>query len=495
MNTPLISESLTSADSFICACEEWERPVCIEEGFYREHEGRRYCVLHYPSAQKIEDFRKAFEKKLKRKDFDFRSVWFPASVYWINAEFNSAFDMSGARFLGEANFTGTLFKGNVFFRGATFVGRAIFGGATFSRLAEFSGTTFTKTADFSLASFLDTVNFNEATFKEAADFLGATFQQEANFRTATLNERANFMTATFSNTADFTGAKLSGMAEFVRTKFGGLAKFTMATFSGDADFEGAIFSGATNFCLAIVHGYVRLAGQKSVPMFKHLDLQGARIEIPDHLSFHSLTMRPIWFINVDARRIDFVNVQWEWDSIKDAIHGRFSRHRRLLAIACRHLAVNAEDNHRYEEASKFRYLSMDARRLETWHGFGFWRLDWWYWVASGYGERASQALVALLVLWVSFSCIFFVGQARGHWWRPEQSQVQKPLQTNQTINELSRTLTFGESLTYSGGVIMLQRPEPVPDSKLAKMFVLLETILGPVQAALLALAIRRKFMR
>ena len=41
----------------------------------------------------------------------------------------------------------------------------------------------------------------------------------------------------------------------------------------------------------------------------------------------------------------------------------------------------------------------------------------------------------------------------------------------------------------------LQKPEPLPANKRAKTLVLLETVLGPVQAALLALAIRRKFMR
>jgi len=41
----------------------------------------------------------------------------------------------------------------------------------------------------------------------------------------------------------------------------------------------------------------------------------------------------------------------------------------------------------------------------------------------------------------------------------------------------------------------LQKPEPKPLTGTAQTLVLLETILGPLQAALLALAIRRKFMR
>jgi hypothetical protein len=50
-------------------------------------------------------------------------------------------------------------------------------------------------------------------------------------------------------------------------------------------------------------------------------------------------------------------------------------------------------------------------------------------------------------------------------------------------------------LTYSLAVMSLQRPEPKPMTAAAHALVTIESILGPVQAALLALAIRRKFMR
>jgi hypothetical protein len=56
-------------------------------------------------------------------------------------------------------------------------------------------------------------------------------------------------------------------------------------------------------------------------------------------------------------------------------------------------------------------------------------------------------------------------------------------------------LKFSRALTYSAAVMTFQRPEPKPATTAAQTIVLFETILGPVQAALLALAIRRKFMR
>ncbi|MEK6333814.1 MAG: hypothetical protein AABM67_02635 [Acidobacteriota bacterium] len=163
----------------------------------------------------------------------------------------------------------------------------------------------------------------------------------------------------------------------------------------------------------------------------------------------------------------------------------------LLAIACRNLAVNAEENHRYEEASKFRYMAMEARRLESWRGFAPWRLSWWYWLASGYGERVWQAFFVLLgILLLSALLYNHVGFAR---WEPKVASESDVVVAKR--DDVGAPLKFSRALTYSAGVMILQKPEPRPATTAAQTIVLLETILGPVQAALLALAIRRKFMR
>ncbi len=61
--------------------------------------------------------------------------------------------------------------------------------------------------------------------------------------------------------------------------------------------------------------------------------------------------------------------------------------------------------------------------------------------------------------------------------------------------DFGEPLRLGRSFTYSLGVMSLQKPDPKPLTDTAHALVTLETILGPAQAALLALAIRRKFMR
>lgn len=226
-----------------------------------------------------------------------------------------------------------------------------------------------------------------------------------------------------------------------------------------------------------------------------LDLQFARIEEPDHVSFHTITLRPHWFVNVDARKFHFTNVDWDWRTINEEIksleNNRVESPHRLLAIACRHLAVNAEENHRYEEASTFRYWAMDVRPPERWRGLAFWRLSWWYRLASGYGERVRQALLVLLGIWF-LSALFYkhVGFVRWDSKLTSESDVASAKR-----DDVGAPLKFSRALTYSAAVMTFQKPEPRPATTLAQTVVLLETILGPVQAALLALAIRRKFMR
>jgi hypothetical protein len=49
-----------------------------------------------------------------------------------------------------------------------------------------------------------------------------------------------------------------------------------------------------------------------------------------------------------------------------------------------------------DQRHQFRLMAMDAERLENWRGFDFRKLNWWYWLASGYGERVFRAFVVLL---------------------------------------------------------------------------------------------------
>jgi hypothetical protein len=134
---------------------------------------------------------------------------------------------------------------------------------------------------------------------------------------------------------------------------------------------------------------------------------------------------------------------------------------------------------------------MDAKRRTEARGFAFWKLSWWYWLASGYGERVFRAFMVLLGIWLLFGLLYTqVGFAR---WEPRLASEADILTA--TRDSVGTPIQVGRALTYSAGVMTFQKPEPRPTTTAAQALALFEPILGPVQAALLALAIRRKFRR
>ncbi len=105
-------------------------------------------------------------------------------------------------------------------------------------------------------------------------------------------------------------------------------------------------------------------------------------------------------------------------------------------------------------------------------------------------ERMLRALVVLLGILFLFALLYHqVGFVR---WEPRLASEPDAVAAKR--DKVGAPLECGRALAYSAGVMMLQKPEPRPATPAAQFFVILETILGPVQAALLALAIRRKFM-
>jgi hypothetical protein len=410
------------AAAFVCDCDASVRSACEGLPFYKKHEDKQYCVLHFPSEEKRADFNEAIKSKLEAKDFNFGGVWFPDSV-------------------------------------------------------DFNGFTFTALANFGLA----------------------TFNAEASFVSATFNTEARFYLTEFRASAYFVGTKFDALTSFAYTKFNAPALFVGAEFGAQTNF-GPTFNAAAFFTAATFKDYVRFRGEKERPIFtdkSSLDLQSIKVDKPDRFSFHTVKLRPHWFVNVDARKFEFIDVRWNWphvnvgSEIKSLEQKNVSSSHSLLAIACRNLAVNAEENHRYEEASRFRYMAMEARRLELWRGFAFWTLGWWYWLASGYGERVWRAFVMLIGVWLVAAALYTqVGFAR---WEPRVSSEKEAAEAKR--DEIGEPLPGLRPLTHSFAVMTLQKPEPRPATNAAQAVVMMETILGPVQAALLALAIRRKFMR
>lgn len=538
-----MSASLTSEPeyTFICDCDASMNSACEGEIFYGEKSGKRYCVLHFPGGKS--GFWEALYRKLDRNELDFRGLWFPGPWPSEHAQFAKDADFSSAHFESEVDFTDARFDGNADFSGATFLGGAYFADVTFKSV-NFSGTTFCQggnfvrstfaTANFRHVKFNGQGNFVHSTFEGDADFLGAVFSQEApidcaDFRGATFRGRVEFGLAKFISAATFGETNFEGLVDLSNCFFGAVADFRFATFdavtfmhsvfTSKAKFENCTFKDLTSFYATMFGGevtfnaamfiaeayfgdvvfqdYVRFTGLEDRPMFgstSSLDLQFAKIEAPARVLFHTAILRPNWFVNVNAREFDFMNVTWRFgfdDEIEDLNKRKISSAHTRLSKTFRDLAINSEDNHRYEQASKFRYWSMDTLRRETWRGFPVFKLSWWYWLASGYGERARKAAFVLFGIVLLCGTLYTkVGLAR---METRIATVREVAMTKD--DEIGAPLRFWKAFLYSAYVMTLQKPEPRPVTSVAQTVVLLETILGPVQAALLALAIRRKFMR
>lgn len=109
----------SSEPGFVCDCKEWTRSACEGLPFYKEHESRLYCVLHYPGKEKSSDFKAALDSKLNKKDFDFRGVWFPDEVDFDGFEFSAAVDFSSATFGADTCFSSATFSAYAEFRSTT----------------------------------------------------------------------------------------------------------------------------------------------------------------------------------------------------------------------------------------------------------------------------------------------------------------------------------------------------------------------------------------
>jgi uncharacterized protein YjbI with pentapeptide repeats len=528
------------AEEFTCAVDEQYRSVCKD---LPKYPGTRYCVLHYPGEEKNkEEFLKVVKSKLDRKHYNFGGTVFPEGTS----------DFKGREFDADANFVGATFKELAYFSNATFE-EADFSRATFEGQAHFSNVTF-KEADFSGATFERPATFalvHAATFKGEADFSWATFEGQASFNEAKFSgETTSFDEAQFGREyIDFSQAKFSGKATFFReAKFGGehidfsdatfnnaeQTSFSGAKFSGErTSFSGARFSSDyTAFERAVMKGNVYFnrttfrekveflgtySGRDSNLVFEPQAWVwfGAHIVKPELLTFHTVHLHPGWFINADVRKVDFTDVQWygmpggiEEGTLDEEIaflkdRGGVESPHTLLAQACRRLSANAEENREYPLANEFHYWSMDAVRKGSWDHFkglnlrGLLKKETWqdvrehfglittlYWALCGYGVRAARAFWILFAIWLMFAALYFLLIKSSPFWVFSAPDIWQGI-------DYAR-----QAAVYSLSALVRLNPRPQTEAlNWFQTLVTIEGILGPLQIALLVLAIRRKVMR
>jgi hypothetical protein len=346
--------SLEHSDTDTLTCHvRGEYDSCKELPFYREHEGRPYCVLHLPREDKKDDFKAALRAKLDKRDCDFSGAYFPTGTSnFENYKFLIDVSFREATFCGEANFQNTGYLGYwvTDCSGAKFLGRSAnffrakfkAEGTTFAR-AEFRGeyTTFVK-AEF---AGMSTTNFARVEFKADYTYFGSTKFRGwgVTFNRATFDskELTSFASGVFDRClVDFRNVEFSGKVtefagttfvdastEFIDTKFGSaLTTFSAAQFnkgrvtfhdaeftSTRTEFRATSFSGPTLFNGASFTNKVTFLGNVENTVFSseaQLHLDHCKVDRPELLTFNTVLLRPAWFINTDARKFDFTEVTW-----------------------------------------------------------------------------------------------------------------------------------------------------------------------------------------
>ena len=660
---------MTLITPFVCHCadskvrfpdwhfDEIRKDVCQDLPFYGEADGKQYCLLHYPSKDKVEDFQKVFQQRIDQGKWDFRMVWFPAKLDFENQTFTHHMQFSSATFAERVNFKECVFEGRLDFFDSKFLEEAQFLYSTFVKSTNFNSAEFKEYGDFAFAQFKEgaRASFDKASFRRAS-FQGTHFYSEVDFTGTTVSEYANFLQikcfasakfnkvvfpesgetsyydaefhrgvsfdnsqfgpsdfklakfsfaeaslfdkpsfkevrfkaiaqfadAIFRAEADFTGASFQSIAferatfsrgvrftgcdflsnvYFHETKFGGRqddritsghAYFDYALFEDGSRvyFQNSWFSWFVSFDYAILRGYIFFKGSQKFPLFDSvleahtsefgplLSFTNTVIEKPDRIYFHTVRLRPCWFVNVDSRKFNLTDIDWLDDSgklvtvkseLESVSRRRYKHPEELLAIVFRQLAANAEDNSHLEEASFFRRLAMETewvRRKKQFSGliehiynesekrkeqsgstgsyrptpptsfFGVLRrsgdsfLHLLYRSTSFYGENWSWAgIVLLLILGV-----FAFAYTRVQFY---VCPLDKPItQSSQQNLCQTRPLHANEAMRHSLASATFQSSDyRKPINGTGESLIQLEKILAPLQAALLALAIRRKFMR
>ena len=432
---------------------------CKKLPIYGKMNGKNYCVLHLPIENKLEVFGNAVMKKFQDGDYNYRGIWIPDNFFFNRQVFKSKADFTYSYFNGDANFEQCVFKEEAHFEKVIFDSKVIFDNSTFGKFT----------------------TFFDSTFKSSASFV------HSKFGVNNLKSRAVFFQSNFDGNASFYGTDFDCEVEFASAIFNEVANFEFSSFTSNADFESAFFKSSVKFSGEYIEALCYNGSDEINKVFgdgSSLNLQFSNFEKPERVSFHTVMLKPHWFVNVDARKFEFIDIEWKnlnknSETVSNEIEDLTSRKHqslvspyKLFSIACKRLATNAEENNNYDDSSVFRYLAMESQRLDKTKNQSYEILNWFYWLLSGYGEdwkRAFCWLIGILifsaVLYATPLCIF--------------------------KEDMSSWNTFG----YSLNVFALQRPEPRPANWFATLIVGFEAVFAPLQAALLILAIRRKFMR
>lgn len=469
-------------------------------------------------------------------------------IYAVNfsgAEFKKGPSFTATKFGGAALFVDTNFNEGCprFFRAEFSVGTAVFLGTIFGHGADFKSARFIENANFRDAQFIKEIaDFTEARFGKDVIFSGAKFPEtSADFTEAEFEGRnVYFDYAVFGGPlTKFRKARFAGDVSFENAEFANYLNFNETVFGKHVFFDGAKFSSTTfvDFRLAQFMDLARFLLWNIEPGAQFY-FGEAIFDKPDRVYFGFIgNLELSWFLNTDTRKFNYQEVRFPALKNNPDIKRELEKAKKLLVsidkidrdikkidsrkktsnlpyaalvTVFRRMAENAEENGHFRYASDDRKFAFETERLERreWRSKKkslFLRVRDYFseiphflyrWLSS-YGENWSWALSVMFAIWIIFAVLYLSPLASFYRW---ETKVSSPGEYQTAVNEDKidkdgRNLRPGEAFTYSFAVMALQKPEPKPLGPFTGSIVLIETVFAPIQLALLALAIRRKFMR
>ncbi|MCH7978794.1 MAG: pentapeptide repeat-containing protein [Acidobacteria bacterium] len=337
---------------------------------------------------------------------------------------------------------------------------------------DFTGVWFS--VDVQFRGIIESVSFTGAKFGGQADFSSVTFEGRSDFCWAVFGGRVVFSYASFNGVTDFSWVQFGSEAVFHNVNFKNKSTFGEVTFRDLAEFSGAIFADE-----AVFGG---LAGPRDEPVHsteREVMLAFSQVDLlkQERTRFQFMDMAGVSFLETDVRRVEFTDVWWP-EKLLDERQSQEHEYP-LVEKLYRQLRQNYEDQGNYPDAGRFYYGEMEMRRkAKPWWQRYFFSLTALYWLSSGYGQKARRAGLWVILLLVLFAWLYSIAGL-------QPSGESSPVLDSPwaAILHVGEVLTFARERTYAAA------------TDFGRWLSVAQTIVLPLQVALLVLAVRRSFMR
>ena len=383
-------------------------------------------------------------------------------------------------------------------RQAAFGSSVSFGGFIFPSWSPVDLTTQDRAVhlDFSYSIFLDEVSFSGIEFAQEVRFSSARFCNIASFLTG-FSHGARFDDAVFEHSVTFAGAHFAELIDFNAARFYGSVTFDWATVAGRLWIAGS----DDVECFAQAASFKRLVFLESGCVdFEHLSLANAS------------------FLYTEMERLRFTGVRWHLPKQRIGLSARRralsdefvltqpkeeSAHLEAVADNYRELVLNHERKRDFESAESFHIGEMETRRKKCSAGQRpplRWLLRYFnayaaYGALSYYGTSYWQALLVLACMFIVFSTLLpFGGLTATNLpystlrWEINQSA------TRWTASQFLREWLASATFVFSSATFQADKAYR-PSTDFGRILASCSSLVLAGQAALLLLAIRRKFRR